>query len=81
MLIKNSKKLKRVDMQIVTILFQLLHENGPLRKTPLMEKANLSYSRLILYLELLMTLDLIHITENTVSLTESGLVFMHNYLK
>lgn len=78
---KNIKELKRVDLSIIKNIIKLIHENGSMRKTPLMEKTNTNYSRLNSYLNWLELIDFMQIKDHDITLTENGLKFISRCLK
>lgn len=83
MLSKNEKikELKRIDPSIIKNIVKLIHENGSMKKTPLMERTNINYSRLTSYLKWLELIDFVSITDQNVTLTENGLKFISRCLK
>ena len=83
MLSKNgkNKELKRMDLSIIKNIVKLIHENGSMKKTPLMERTKLDYPRLNSYLNWLELIDFVSITDQNVTLTENGLKFNSRCLK
>ena len=83
MLSKNrkNKELKRMDLSIIKNIVKLIHENGSMKKTPLMERTNINYSCLNAYLNWLELIDFVSITDRNVTLTENGLKFNSRCLK
>lgn len=77
MLSKNEKikELKRIDPSIIKNIIKLIHENGSIRKTPLLKKTHLDYSRLNAYIKWLELIDFVKIIDHDVTLTENGLKF------
>lgn len=73
--------LKRIDPLIIKNIVNLIHENGSIRKTPLLKKTTLDYSRLNAYIKWLELLDFVKIENKNVTLTESGLKFNFRCIK
>lgn len=78
---EKNKELKRIDPSIIKNIVKLIHENGSMKKTPLMERTKLDYPRLNSYLKWLELIDFVSITDQNVTLTENGLKFNSRYLK
>ncbi|WP_425340053.1 winged helix-turn-helix domain-containing protein [Nitrosopumilus ureiphilus] len=70
-----------MDPLIIQNIMKLIYENRSIRKTPLMEKANMNYLRLNAYLKWLELIDFIKIDESNIFLTESGSKFIFRCLK
>jgi len=67
-----NRSLKRIDPSIIQNIVKIIHENSSIRKTPLMEKANMNYLRLNAYLKWLELIDFVQINNQNISLTEDG---------
>ncbi|MGI0060342.1 MAG: hypothetical protein ACREBJ_11315 [Nitrosotalea sp.] len=61
MLTGHKKELKRIDWDIVKRVIMLLYHDAKIKRTNLAMKANMSYTKCILYLEWLEMIDLIRI--------------------
>ena len=73
--------LKRMDPSVIQNIVKIIHENGSIRKTPLMEKANMNYLRLNSYLKWLELIDFVKSDNQNVVLTENGLKFISRCVK
>ncbi|MCE2506935.1 MAG: hypothetical protein J4F36_10840 [Nitrosopumilaceae archaeon] len=76
---KNLNDLKRIDPIVFKDIIRIIHDNGSIRKTPLMGKTNLSYLRLNSYLNWLEEIGFVHVQNNHVVLSEHGLKFSSKF--
>lgn len=57
--VKKKKELQKVDWNVAKRIIVKLHDNGQVAKTELATKCNISYDKLIMYLDWLEFMDMI----------------------
>ena len=82
----SKRELKRIDWSIIKRILRHLHDDGKEKKTNIAMKCNLSYNKLVLYLEWLEMMDFIkrELDEKKfecISLNEKGREFYSRKLK
>ncbi len=70
-----------MNTKILKSLILVIGENATILKTPLMERTNLNYPRLHLYLNWLELVGFAKVEEQKVTLTETGYQFRARCLK
>lgn len=83
---KDRRELKRIDWNIIKRLLKYLRYDGKEKKTHIAMKCNLSYDKLVLYLEWLEMIDFIKRDYDErgfecISLNENGIEFYTRKLK